>query len=263
MSFWGEQIGLLLLATTANVLSSLAGGGAGLVQLPVLIFLGLPFATALATHKIATVALGLGASIKHARTGALEWPMALFILGAGLPGVVLGARVVLQLPENLARIALGLLTMGLGLYSIANRSLGQESRALHRNRKGLAVGGLVVLLIGFLNGSLTSGTGLFVTMWLVRWFGFDYKQATAYTLVLVGLFWNGAGALTLTMLTPPQWSWMPALLLGSAIGGYWGAHIAVNKGNTLIKKVFESVTILVGLSLLITTFRNMYVVSIA
>ncbi len=46
---------------------------------------------------------------------------------------------------------------------------------------------------GFLNGSLASGTGLFVTIWLVRWFGFDYRLAIAYTLVLVGLFWNGMG----------------------------------------------------------------------
>lgn len=262
VNFWVEQIGLLLLATVANLLSSLAGGGAGLVQLPVLIFLGLPFATALATHKIATVALGIGASIKHTQSGAIDWRMAFFILASGLPGVIIGAKVVLQVPENLARIALGLLTIGLGLYSIANRNLGQESHTLHRSWKGLAVGGLILLLIGFLNGSLTSGTGLFVTMWLVRWFGFDYKQATAYTLVLVGLFWNGAGALTLTMLTPPQWSWLPALLLGSVLGGYWGAHIAINKGNPLIKKVFECVTILVGLSLLFTTFRKMYVTAI-
>ena len=36
-----------------------------------------------------------------------------------------------------------------------------------------------------------------MTLWLVRWFGADYRQAVAYTLVLVGVAWNVAGAVTL------------------------------------------------------------------
>ena len=46
------QVALLGIAIGANALSALAGGGAGLVQLPALILLGLPFAMALATHKV-------------------------------------------------------------------------------------------------------------------------------------------------------------------------------------------------------------------
>ena len=62
-----------------------------------------------------------------------------------------------------------------------------------RNRQGtwsVFTGGIGLFAIGVLNGSLTSGTGLFVTLWLVRWFGADYRQAVAYTLVLGGMFWN-------------------------------------------------------------------------
>ena len=55
----------------------------------------------------------------------------------------------------------------------------------------------MLFFLGFLNGSLTSGTGLFVTIWLVLWFGMDYQRAVAYTLIMVGLFWNGSGAVTL------------------------------------------------------------------
>lgn len=245
-----EQVLLFLISVAANVLSSLAGGGAGLVQLPALIFLGLPFATALATHKIATVALGVGASIKHGKQGHLELPFALFILACGIPGVIVGARTVLNLPENAARISLGLLTIGLGIFSFVQTNFGQVWQPRNRDKRGMLLGGIWLFLLGFLNGSLTSGTGLFVTLLLVGWFGLDYKRATAYTMVLVGLFWNGTGALTLTMLTPAQWSWLPALILGSVIGGYWGAHLAIQKGNPVIKRVFEAVTILSGLSLI-------------
>lgn len=251
-----EQLLLLFIATAANALSAMAGGGAGLVQLPVLIFLGLPFATALATHKIATVALGIGASIKHQQGGTLDWRFALLILGCGLPGVVLGARTVLSFPEQWAKALLGVLTIGLGLYSLTHKSLGQQHTPRHRNTAGLALGGAVLFAIGFINGSLTSGTGMFVTLWLVRWFGLDYKRALAYTLVLVGLFWNSAGAVTLVLLSEPKWSWLPALLLGSLIGGYWGTHFALAHGNRLIKRVFEITTVAMGAALLASAFTG-------
>ncbi len=46
-----EQALLFAIALIANTFSSLAGGGAGLIQLPALLLLGLPFSIALATHK--------------------------------------------------------------------------------------------------------------------------------------------------------------------------------------------------------------------
>ncbi|MCW8933095.1 MAG: sulfite exporter TauE/SafE family protein [Gammaproteobacteria bacterium] len=246
-----EQILLFVVSLLANFFSALAGGGAGLIQLPALIFLGLPFGLALATHKVASVALGVGATIRHLKSSRLERRFALFILGTGLPGVILGASIILQIPDRLAQIALGVLTMGLGIYSYFSPQLGQTLELKNRHNKGMLIGGLLIFVLGVLNGSLTSGTGLFVTLWLVRWFGLDYKTAVAYTLILVGIFWNASGAITLGLLGDIHWLWIPALLAGSLIGGYFGAHMAIIKGNKLIKTTFEVVTILIGLKLLI------------
>jgi uncharacterized membrane protein YfcA len=246
-----EQFVLFLVSMVANLFSAFSGGGAGLIQLPVLIFLGLPFAIALATHKVASVALGIGATVRHLREQSLERRLVIHIMVSGLPGVILGANVILFVPERGAEIALGLLTAGLGVYSWLNPDLGQTMRSANRSRRGILIGGLVLFAIGALNGSLTSGTGLFVTLWLVRWFGLDYRRAIAYTLILVGVFWNGAGALTLGILGEIYWIWLPALLLGSLIGGYLGAHLAIKSGNRWIKRVFELVTLLVGIKLIV------------
>jgi uncharacterized membrane protein YfcA len=245
-----EQLILLLVSLVANVFSAFAGGGAGLLQFPALIFLGLPFGVALATHKVASVALGVGATLRHLREKSLEWKFSLFILAAGLPGVIIGAAFILDVPDRFARLALGVLTIGLGLYSFFNRQLGLTHAPIHRTRHGYALGGIGLFAVGVLNGSLTSGTGLFCTMWLVRWFGLDYRRAVAYTLVLVGLFWNGAGAVTLGILGEIKWSWLPALLAGSLLGGYLGAHWSIIKGNLWIKRSFEIITLLVGLKLI-------------
>ena len=247
---WVEQLILFLISLVANLFSAFAGGGAGLIQLPALIFLGLPFGVALATHKVASVALGIGASARHLRERSLEWAFALYILASGVPGVVLGAGLILNIPDQIARVALGLLTIGLGIFSWRRPDLGLEHIPRHRNRYGYFLGGIGLFTIGILNGSLTSGTGLFATLWLVSWFGLDYRRAVAYTLVLVGVFWNGSGALTLGLLGDIRWSWLPALLLGSLLGGYAGAHLAIAKGNRWIKRAYELITITVGVSLI-------------
>ena len=55
---------IFLISFISNTFSAISGGGAGLIQLPALILSGIPYYQALATHKIATVALGLGGFIK-------------------------------------------------------------------------------------------------------------------------------------------------------------------------------------------------------
>jgi hypothetical protein len=98
---------LFLASLAANLFSAFSGGGAGLIQLPVLIFLGLPFAIALATHKVASVALGIGATIRHLREEALERRLVIDILAFGLLGVIIGANVIRSVLERAAEVARG------------------------------------------------------------------------------------------------------------------------------------------------------------
>ena len=243
-----------MVALTANTLSAFAGGGAGLVQLPALILLGLPFAKALATHKIASVALGIGAASRHLAGGSLHPRLSMLVLLSGLPGVWIGARVVLLIQDRWATTALGVLTIGLGLFSARRPDLGAEDNPRPLNRRVGLVGALVLFAIGVLNGSLTSGTGLFVTLWLVHWFGLGFARAVAHTLVLGGLCWNGTGAVVLGISGDIQWSWLPMLIAGSLLGGYMGAHLSLAQGNRIVKRVFESIALVIGTSLLLRSF---------
>lgn len=245
-----DYIILFVVAVIANFFSSLAGGGAGLIQLPILLFMQLPYAVALATHKIASVALGLGATLRHLRENTLELKFATFVIAVGVPGVVAGAFLIQGVPDQIARTSLGVLTIALCVYSVAQPALGREYQPRHRTLVGFIMGGSMLFVVGVLNGSLASGTGLFATMILVRWFGLDYQRAVAYTLVTVGLMWNSSGAVALGILGEVRWDWLPALLAGSFVGGYLGAHVAITKGNLLIKRTYEIVTFVIGIKLL-------------
>ncbi|GJL84655.1 MAG: UPF0721 transmembrane protein [Micavibrio sp.] len=234
-------------------MSAFAGGGAGLVQFPVLILFGLPFTTALATHKIATVALGVGASYRHFQERKFtDIPLMVTLAICGTLGSIAGTFVIVQIPDHIAQPTLGIITILLGLYSIIKKDIGQTFDPKNRDLKGLILGGLGLFAIGIFKGSFSSGTGLFVTIWLIHWFGLDYKRSIAYTFMMVGILWNGIAALSLGLIGATiQWSWLPVLLVGSLIGGYTGAHFANLKGNRWIKIAFTSVTLLSGIALLV------------
>ncbi len=249
-------IHLILIITSigSNFLSAFSGGGAGLIQLPILLFLGVAFPKALATHKIASVALGIGASIRHLKEDTLKRKLCILIITCGCPGVLLGASTILFLPNKISTLMLGLLTLFLATYSFSTNEREDHSNSINSDIRRFYVGAIVLFFLGFLNGSLTSGSGLFVTIWLVKWFNLSYKEAIAYTLLLVGVIWNLTGAVVLGVSTEVKWEWVPTLILGSLAGGYLGAHFAILKGEKIIKTAFEFVAIIMGFSLLIKGF---------
>ena len=250
----GSQFFLGIVSLISNFISALSGGGAGLIQLPALLFFGLPFSKALATHKVASVALGIGASIPHLKRNTLKKDYVYLILVSGIPGVLLGSYLASNLANEISTILLGLLTLFLSFYSINNKKLGSSIQNRTIGKFRYLIGSFGLFFIGFLNGYLSSGTGLFVTIWMITIFNLSFSVAVAYTLILVGIFWNGIGALSLGLTGNIVWSYIPVLILGSLIGGFFGAYFSIIKGSKFIKVVFELVSFSVGISLLVKGF---------
>ena len=249
-----SQVALGFVSLFSNFLSALAGGGAGLIQLPALLFFGLPFSNALATHKVASVALGIGASIPHFRNRNLNLRYGLLILIPGIPGVLLGVKTVLIVPTRFSTALLGFLTLLISFYSFKNSKLGSENSSKSFNLKNIIVSSLGLFIIAFLNGYLSSGTGLFVTVWMMTLFNLSFSVSIAYTLIFVGIFWNGVGAFSLGLHGNVVWNCLPVLIIGSLSGGYLGASLSIIKDSTYIKFIFELVCLCVGISLLIKAF---------
>jgi len=79
------SIYIFLISFFSNTFSAISGGGAGLLQLPALILSGVPYYKALASHKFATVALGLGGSLRNCKSLRNDINVAWQILFFGLP----------------------------------------------------------------------------------------------------------------------------------------------------------------------------------
>ena len=244
-----DYIYLFLISLISNIFSAFSGGGAGVIQLPaILLLFDIAFINALAVHKIATVALGIGATSKFVTIVAFDIPLIFKFLVIGVPGVIIGANVISLADENYARMLLGILISSIGLYSIFKKGFGEEIIKIKNSQKFL--GFILIFISALLNGSLSAGTGLIFTMILISCYGMDYRKAIAYTLIIVGLFYNAVGAITLGLITNINWGILPALFIGSLLGGYIGAKISLSKSNRTIKIVYQIITISVGVSLI-------------
>ena len=247
---------IFLISFFSNTFSGISGGGAGLIQLPILILSGLPYSQALTTHKVATVSLGLGGSIRNFKAVKNDINLLLQILFFGIPGVILRTSIVEFLSEKYLYLLLGFLSIFLALYSFRKKNLGLHSSNNNINYHLKFNFIIPIFFIGILNGSISSGTGLLVTFLLIKIFKMDFLRAVSLTFFTVGIFWNSIGAFFLSRNGTISLDMLLILLLGSFSGGFLGAHLSNLKGNKLIKNTFTVVCLLVGSSLLIKSISS-------
>ncbi len=255
--YFYNNVLIFLISFISNTFSAISGGGAGLIQLPALILFGLPYYQALATHKVATVALGIGGSIRNFKNLKNDIYVLWQILLFGTPGVILGASIVRYLSEQYLYLILGLISIILAIYSFNKPGLGLNSRK-NIIKSQLELKFIIpIFFIGILNGSVSSGTGLLVTILLIKTFKMDFLSAVSLTFFTVGIFWNAIGAFSLSRIGYIPTNLLVILILGSFTGGYIGAHLSNLKGNKLIKSTFTIVCLLVGVSLLVKSIGSL------
>ena len=125
-----KSIYIFFVSFFSNMFSAISGGGAGLIQLPALILSGVPYYQALASHKLATVALGIGGSLRNCKSLRNDIYIAIQILIFGLPGVIFGASIVEFISEEYLYLVLGIVSVLLACYAFFKSDLGLSSQIL-------------------------------------------------------------------------------------------------------------------------------------
>lgn len=253
-----DQVFVFAFTFAANLFASVSGGGAGFVQFPFLILMGLPFATALGTHKVAVVFLGIGALARKGKAHtdySIDKAVALVMIFLGCPAVVSGTLIVINTPTKVAEIAVGLITIGMGCYTLVKKGFGSQGLA-HRSPLRFVVGCLLIILVGMFSGSLSSGAGLFATLTLSLVFGLELKRAIFHTMVFVATIWNAVGAFTVGAVTSIYWAWVPAMIIASFSGAYLGTMLLFKLPTEKVRIIFSCVAILSGVLLLFTAFKG-------
>ncbi|MEM6252599.1 MAG: sulfite exporter TauE/SafE family protein [Cyanobacteria bacterium P01_D01_bin.156] len=244
-------IGISFLASfVACFFSSLAGGGAGLILLPILLLLGLPFVNALACHKLAVGFIGIGSGYRYTKAGLIDWQMFWWTGLAGVPFVIFGTRFASRLSGETMRPILGVVILVMVVAALLRKTDHLEHRPRQMSSRLWCIATLLLLPMAFYSGWITAGAGIFTTYLYLRFFRYDQLHATAMTLSANGIFWNMIGAVSHVFLGHTVWTLAPGLVSGALLGSYCGASLGIKKGNRFLRMIFLISASITGVLLL-------------
>jgi uncharacterized membrane protein YfcA len=247
MSDFSSLVLIVGISFVATLVSSMCGGGSGLITTPVWIFLGFPLPVVIATNNINGSAWTLFAARTYLRGYEIDRRLLLGLISCGLVGAYCGAQVIIRAdPKTVERI-IGFLVLAIVLLTVCNRGFG-VAPGCPRLRKSLT--SLAALPLGFYEAFFGSGNGLFTSAMLTCTRGFVLLQALGYYYILA-FFWCTFSA----MVYIHGGHWNPALVvpscIGSILGALVGSKIGARQGAPFIKGMFAVVGTLLGLKLLL------------
>ena len=233
-----EVAALCAFAFLAGLVDAVAGGG-GLIQVPALfaVFPSLPPSILLGTNKFSAITGTTIATLRYGWSVPIHWRSVLPAAGIAGIGAVAGAKVVTMLDPAVLRPLLLVLLSAMAIYTATRPKFGEESVRVAPLRQSGGTFYAVTAIFGFYDGFFGPGAGSVMMFLLVRLFGHNFLSAAATTKVL-NLATN-FGALILFMMTGNVlYAVAVPMAVFNVAGGFLGAHLAVRRGSTFIRRVF-------------------------
>lgn len=232
---------LVLVGAVAGFLNVMAGGGS-LLTLPLLIFLGLPAATANGTNRVAIFFQNIFAIGGFKRQGVFPARLALLCTVPALAGSYLGANLAVDIDEQLFRRLLAIIMIGVLLFTVVDPMRRWQVTVEHLS----PLRGLVLILtffaVGVYGGFVQAGVGFLIISGLLA-HGLDLVRINAVKVIVIFAFTIVALAVFMAH-GQVDYGLGLALAAGNSAGGWTASHVAVKKGHDWIKKVV-SLTVLV------------------
>ena len=168
----------------AGFVDSIAGGG-GLISLPAYLISGLPVHTCIATNKLSSSMGTSVATVRYARSGYIDWHLAVFCSAASLGGAALGAHIALLISDSAFRLLMLVILPLTALYVLRKRDLfdGGAGQTLSFARTAL-VSSVIAFALGMYDGFYGPGTGTFLILLLTRFARMELRRANGITKVI-------------------------------------------------------------------------------
>ena len=229
-----DLIILLACGLVAGFMNVLAGGGS-LITLSAMVFMGFPGAVANGTNRVAIAVQNVSAVGGFARQGYSDLRQSLCFAACALPGAVAGALTGVRLSgpwfnRVLAAVIIGVMI----LMAWKPRKAAATGQTLSRRRKALVY--IAMVGIGFYGGFIQAGVGFLVMAALHRGWCMDLVRVNMHKVFIILVYTIPSLAV---FALHGDVRWLPGLELavGNAVGAWVGSHVAVKKGDPVIKIV--------------------------
>jgi uncharacterized membrane protein YfcA len=212
-------------------------GGAAFVNVPIMIFSGIPAQIAVATQKFGALGLTTSGMYKYNKGRKVN-----FRLGLGLAvfmaiGSVLGSYVLLQTGDELIEISVIVIMSAMLLLILKEKSLGIKKIRKKISTRNWVVGILASFFLGIYAGFFGAGLGALMSFVLLAVFGQTFlesagtRKVMAFPAIIISLA-------IFIFYDKIVWPAAIALLIGSLIGSYFGAAYSMKKGDEWVRRVF-------------------------
>ncbi len=220
---------LFCAAVVAGAINAVAGGGS-FISFPSLLFIGIPPVNANATN---TVALWPGqvASIGayRAELEKLPWRSVTPLLITGVLGGILGAWVLLKTPQKtFMNLVPWLLLIATLIFMFSGRItswIRRRTAEHHTTEFATGRGIFIQIFIAFYIGYFGAGAGILILAMLAL-LGMDQIHTMNALKALLTTVSNGVALLLFIVSHAVYWPEAILMIVGSILGGYFGAHFA-------------------------------------
>ena len=240
-------IALAFVGFCAGYIDAVAGGG-GMLNLPALLFAGVPPVSALAVSKMTAISGTTLAVIKFTLSKKIHWRTVMIAAFPCLIASYFGGRAALNISASVLAWAI-LICIPIALFIVLRDSHESSAPEVENIPKTL----MAITPIGFYDGILGPGTGTYMTIALRKVLKFDLLKSTA-TIKPLNLLTNIGAAIAFIFAGKVIWAIAIPMLIASSIGGWLGSHSAIQGGDAFIRRLLVTVLIIMLLANLYKMF---------
>jgi uncharacterized protein len=247
---YGAKLFSLVVVFFVTSMVSVVTGSTSLITVPVMIALGIEAHIAVATNMMALTFMSIGGSLPFMGKGVLSRSrllpsVVLTIIGSGL-----GAFLLLSVPLKALQITIAVAMIGVAIFSLLNKNLGQASHDAPASNVGVITGYAATFLLAIYGGFFSGGYVTMLTAAFVLLFGMTFLQAVATTKV-INVFSSGVATLVFI------WRGVVDLKLGVILGASMflgpllGSRIALFVSTVWLRRIFIAAVLGLAVKLLL------------
>ena len=222
---------LVFLAAFAGFIDAIAGGG-GLLTIPALLLAQVPPINALATNKLQASFGTLSAALVMIKRRKVDLSSLKIAIATCFAGSVLGAVLVQLSPPAFVNAIIPVVILFICIYFLFAPNPGTVEAQPRVGTKTWHF--FCVPTLGFYDGYLGSGAGMFYTLAQVSLRGREIIAATANA-KLLNFISNIASLAVFVAGGKIVWVLGLSMMLGQATGGYFGANAVIKGGAKFIR----------------------------
>ncbi|WP_313804581.1 TSUP family transporter [Flavobacterium sp.] len=234
---------LCLAAFFAGFVDAIVGGG-GLIQTPIALIL-LPnysVASVIGSLKIPSFSGTLIAAQQYLKKVQMNWQLLVVMSVVAFLSAFAGSTLLTQVSNDFMKPLLLVVLSLLAVYTFVKKNFGQHQEKILSFRYQLIYAVIISMTVGFYDGFIGPGTGSFFVVAFVSILGFDFLHASANA-KMVNLATNFGSICLFVLKGKIIWAIALPMAVCNALGGFFGAKLAIRKGNSFIRIFFLVVVV--------------------